>query len=227
MAQEYVIMPAEDYQAACDAVRAKTGGIEPIKSGDMASEIGRIAGDGELVEKEITENGVYAAINEGVPGYSRVAVVVPKDAVFTQLRATENGKVYLPEDADGFSSVFVNVPTTGVNIGTVWVTPSSNTTTVMFTDVPGEPKMFAVYAVNATSVNNTTVYATSIVYDGESVSGVTVTRAGSYSSYTANWKQSSDYTWEYSNGALTIASGSATTGGNFRSSCTYRLTYVV
>lgn len=119
MAQEYVIMPAEDYQAACDAVRAKTGGIEAIKSGDLASEIGRIAGDGELVDKEITANGLYVASNEGVPGYSRVSVSVPTDAVMKPLRAEENGKVYLPEDydADGFYSVFVNVPTDGMSSG--------------------------------------------------------------------------------------------------------------
>ena len=36
---EYVIMPKQDYKAVCDAIRAKTGKTDLIKSGDMASEI--------------------------------------------------------------------------------------------------------------------------------------------------------------------------------------------
>lgn len=32
---DYVIMPGADYKDACDAVREKTGGTEPIKSGQM------------------------------------------------------------------------------------------------------------------------------------------------------------------------------------------------
>ena len=40
---DYVIMPGADYQAACDAVRAKTGKTNLIKSGDFANEINSIA----------------------------------------------------------------------------------------------------------------------------------------------------------------------------------------
>lgn len=36
---DYVIMPKADYQGACDAIRAKTGKTDLIKSGDMATEI--------------------------------------------------------------------------------------------------------------------------------------------------------------------------------------------
>ena len=42
----YVLMPGADYQAACDAIRAKTGKSEPIKSGELASEISGITGGG-------------------------------------------------------------------------------------------------------------------------------------------------------------------------------------
>ena len=42
---DYVIMPSEDYQSACDAVRAKTGKSDLIKSGDIASEISSIQGE--------------------------------------------------------------------------------------------------------------------------------------------------------------------------------------
>lgn len=40
---DYVIMPGADYQAACDAVRAKTKKTDLIKSGDFANEINSIA----------------------------------------------------------------------------------------------------------------------------------------------------------------------------------------
>lgn len=40
----YAIMPLEDYDRACDAIRAKTGKSDPIESGDMAREISYIEG---------------------------------------------------------------------------------------------------------------------------------------------------------------------------------------
>ena len=39
---DYVIMPGEDYQAICDAVRAKTGKTEALKSGDLSAEVAQI-----------------------------------------------------------------------------------------------------------------------------------------------------------------------------------------
>ena len=51
---EYVIMPGEDYQAACDAIRAKSGKTDLIKSGEMATEI-----------NSITTKGLWEQIQEG------------------------------------------------------------------------------------------------------------------------------------------------------------------
>ena len=48
----YVLMPGADYQALCDAIRAKTGKTDPIKSGELASEIAGITGGGGV---QITE----------------------------------------------------------------------------------------------------------------------------------------------------------------------------
>jgi hypothetical protein len=42
----YSLIPTADYKAACDAIRAKTGKTDLIKSGDMATEIGGITGGG-------------------------------------------------------------------------------------------------------------------------------------------------------------------------------------
>ena len=226
MAQEYVIMPAEDYQAACDAVRAKTGGIEAIKSGDLASEIGRIAGEGELVDKEITENGVYVATNEGVPGYSRVVVSVPTDAVMKPLRAEENGKVYLPEDydADGFYSVFVNVPTgddAGATLQNMAVTVSGTKTAISI-GLPQEPKMFSLVSTHNYSTSSAPGPVLNVVYDGTTTHGLYMVRGGyspSYS-YTATYSTSA-ITWSYSNGTLIISAS----GANFNGG-TYQLTYI-
>lgn len=41
---DYVIMPGSDYLAMCNSVRAKTGGTEVLKSGDIASAISGITG---------------------------------------------------------------------------------------------------------------------------------------------------------------------------------------
>ena len=47
---DYVIMPGQDYQDACDAIRTKTGKSDLIKSGEMATEIGSIPGEGDVLE---------------------------------------------------------------------------------------------------------------------------------------------------------------------------------
>lgn len=49
---EYVMMPGEDYQAACDMLRSKTGKTDLIKSGDLETEIGNLFA-GEIVEKTV------------------------------------------------------------------------------------------------------------------------------------------------------------------------------
>lgn len=41
---DYIIMPGADYQAACDKLREKTGKTDPIRSGELASEIEVVAG---------------------------------------------------------------------------------------------------------------------------------------------------------------------------------------
>ena len=60
---DYAIIPMADYKAACDAIRAKTGKTDLIKSGEMAGEIGGIevggsTGGGQV---ELVEGAVYKA----------------------------------------------------------------------------------------------------------------------------------------------------------------------
>ncbi|MCH5298004.1 MAG: hypothetical protein J1E85_10105 [Ruminococcus sp.] len=53
---EYVVMPKNDYASICNATRAKTGGTELLKSGEIASEI----------EKIETGKKVYVAPKSGI-----------------------------------------------------------------------------------------------------------------------------------------------------------------
>lgn len=43
---EYVVMPKEDYEAACNSIRGKTGKTDLIKSGNLSAEIDSITGGG-------------------------------------------------------------------------------------------------------------------------------------------------------------------------------------
>lgn len=76
---EYVMMPGEDYQAACDMLRSKTGKTDLIKSGDLEAEIeGLFAG--EIVEKSVEAD--FSTGNMEVAGgdgeyMSKVTVVKP------------------------------------------------------------------------------------------------------------------------------------------------------
>lgn len=112
---DYAILPTADYKAACDAIRAKTGKTNLIKSGDLAAEIADIETEPILQEKTVTENGVITA-DEGYDGLSKVAinVSIPDGYVIPNLQNktfTENGE-YVPDDGyHGFSRVTVDVPT--------------------------------------------------------------------------------------------------------------------
>ena len=77
--EQYAIMPLSDYEDACDAIRAKTGGSALIKSGDMASEIDSIqTGGGGITptgtkQIVITQNGTTT---EDVTQYANAEITV-------------------------------------------------------------------------------------------------------------------------------------------------------
>lgn len=86
---EFALMPFADYKNACDAIRAKTGGVEEITSGDMAEQIQSIDSGGESVEViplAVNANGTYTA-PEG-KAYNPVTVSVSgSDSVLQQILA--------------------------------------------------------------------------------------------------------------------------------------------
>lgn len=75
---DYVVMPGEDYQAICDAIREKTETTEPIKSGDAAGMIqgiqgGGASGDYEALIKALCEQADYSLSGEGAEVIARRA----------------------------------------------------------------------------------------------------------------------------------------------------------
>ena len=72
---EMVIMPGEDYQAICDSVRAKTGGTELLKSGEVAPAIdgieintGTDTSDGTAEENDIAYGKIAYVNGERIEG---------------------------------------------------------------------------------------------------------------------------------------------------------------
>ena len=112
----------------------------------------------------------------------------------------------------------------GCTVDVKTVTPSSNATSISFTGLSAEPKMFCVqweYNNGSYMSGSSTRYITSVCSDGEHCYGSSVYRSGSsgreYYYTTASFS--------YSNGTLTITSPSSSTLGYFRSGYTYRLIY--
>lgn len=111
----------------------------------------------------------------------------------------------------------------GATIKTVSVKPSSNSTSISFTGLTTEPKMFAVCPTGNITLG-TTRYVTGVMYDGSKTHGTYGYRSGSSAT---SYYSASYFTWTYSNGTLTVRTNSSTNGGNFSSSATYLLIYVV
>lgn len=111
----------------------------------------------------------------------------------------------------------------GSTIATTTSRLSSNGTTISFNNLQGEPKMFAVCPTDNITLGSTR-YVTGVVYDGAKTHGTYGYRS---SSSGTSYYSASYFTWTYSNGTLAVKTSSATNGGNFSSSVSYQLTYVV
>ncbi len=84
---DLVIMPGTDYQAICDAVRAKTGGTDLLKSGDIPVQI-------EGIRDVLYMNAALLDAGGAYPGGDRAAeyktIVIPEEATFVSLNALDN-----------------------------------------------------------------------------------------------------------------------------------------
>lgn len=111
----------------------------------------------------------------------------------------------------------------GATIKTASVKPSSNSTSISFTGLTGQPKMFAIIPTGNITLGSTR-YVTGVMYDGSKTHGTYGYRSGSSGT---SYYSASYFTHTYSNGTLTVKTSSSTNGGNFSSSATYMLVYVV
>ena len=107
-------------------------------------------------------------------------------------------------------------------IGTAVAKLSSNATSISFTGLTAEPKVFAVSPTGNITLG-TTRYVTSVMYDGTTTHGTYGYRSGSSGT---SYYSASYFTWTYADGTLTIKTSSSTNGGNFKSSLNYQLVYV-
>lgn len=144
-AEKVAVMPMEDYQAICDKVRAKTGGTAPLKSGEIPSELDKLVeSTATLGTKTITENGIYSATDDGLDGFTQVAVDVPviNEILSTlgQKTITENGSYSAKNDGlDGYDEVVVNIPESGgTDVSGVTATPDDVLEGAVFVNSQGE-----------------------------------------------------------------------------------------
>lgn len=116
------------------------------------------------------------------------------------------------------------VPGTGdVEVEIVTTKLTSNSTSISFTELKGEPSMFSIHPTSNITLSSTR-YVTNVTYDGNTTHGIYGYRA---SSSATSYYSASYFTWTYNNGTLTVRTSSSTNGGNFSSSVTYQLNYVI
>lgn len=112
---DMVIMPGSHYQAICDAVRAKTGGTDILKSGDLAAAIEAISGlDEDLIafqqqNEKVTEYMTAATVYTDADfatvtvagGYKDSTQTTWEQPNGTELIAPEAGTVYIMDEDTG------------------------------------------------------------------------------------------------------------------------------
>lgn len=98
----------------------------------------------------------------------------------------------------------------------------SNGTSISFTGLTAEPKMFAVIPTGDIKLGSTR-YVTGVMYDGSETHGTYGYRSGSSGT---SYYSSSYFTWTYSNGTLSVDTLSSINGGNFSATVSYLLVYV-
>ena len=113
----------------------------------------------------------------------------------------------------------------GTHVGNKTKSLSSNATSISFTGLEAQPKAFMLIATTQITVSST-YYVSSVMSDGTNTYGAYFRKGSGGSSSAYQYVSSSYFSWEYSNGTLTVRTSSSTNGGYFKSSVTYRLIYV-
>jgi hypothetical protein len=103
---------------------------------------------------------------------------------------------------------------------------SSDGTSISFTGLTEEPKMFAICPTGNITFNTSNRFIVNVVYDGTTTQGMYAVGSGSWNATYTGTYSNTYFSWTYSNGTLTVKTSSSTNGGNFSSSVTYQLAYV-
>ena len=208
MANEYAVNQI-DLKSVADAIRSKSGITRDlIFPSDFVEEIESLSAGGDASEFLDELNAVNGNISDSM----ETAVAATQTLTDNQYTLIEQIAEALSEKSAGSEAV----------IGTVSVKPSSNATSISFTGLSAEPKMFSICPTGNITLGSTR-YVTGVMYDGTTTRG---TYGYRQSSSATSYYSASYFTWTYSNGTLTVTTSSSTNGGNFTSSVTYQLTYV-
>lgn len=171
-------------------------------------------------EQTAVANGIYTT------GAVKVAPIPDTYVIPTgTLEISQNGT----HDVKSYASVNVAIAEASGGSASILskeVTPSSNSLTIEFTGLAGEPSAFSVQT-NTNITLASTRYVVNVNYDGTETEGVCGYTSGTTWSTTAtNAYSASNFTWTYADGTLTVTSGGASTGGYFKSATVYKLFYV-
>lgn len=180
---------------------------------------------------EIMENDEYISpylivdqhtlLRDGVPFY----IDVPK-SVYGNATAADvaQGKTFTSENGLRITGTATSG---GASVKTATAKPSTNSTSISFTGLTAQPKMFAVCPTGNITFNTQNRFIVNVMYDGTTTRGIYAFGSGSWNATYTGTHSATYFSWTYNNGTLTITASSNTNGGYFASGVTYQLTYAV
>ena len=187
-----------------------TGTLEPGEYSGGGFNVESIINDDGTQEIRITDSGDSGGGSGSGSGKETTLNLQSKS-----ITPTEQEQTVTPDDGLSDSGGRITVETATAS--------GAGSTSISFTGLSGEPKMFSICAV-AQFNNSATRCVVSVMFDGTTTYG-----NWEYQSSNKSWgilyASSSYFSFTYSNGTLTISTSSTINGGVFRSGTNYRLIY--